>query len=792
MKTTFQQFLVAVGVMGLAWANSGISAGTEAGSANSPLNPVKFSSTPSGSTLEFVKDGKPLANIVISKEMLKNHRSIELKAAKELQEHVKIATGAELPIVADNVATSGVHILIGESELTRQAKIGVEGLRPEGFRVKTFEGGLAIVGILGGPTVPGTTPNNQGSLFGVYDVLERYLGVRWYYPGEDGRIIPKHPDFIMSPVHYTDAPVRTLRTQLSGGDPGIYSRYRAGKSSVVDIRCHTPIRFTTLKPHPDCQELDLSGNRNANMPCYGNPKTAELFVQDVADFYEKGVKTPWLLWDNATLWGAPTDKVIYISPPDKGVACSCDYCKKLFEPNADPLSRASKIMCQYVQHVAELVKKRWPDKTVYYLPYVNYTLPPAGLKLPDNVVVCVCLMYGVNDKEPSVAKAHGEMIQGWKKATGRKVFLWTYPCWPVEDTTLPFQYPHALQAFEKANNKNIEGEGLCGDYFDAQTPSMYCWWRLMWNPDFNVDAAIAEYVDLMYGPAKTPMNEILAMLTDRWEKVQWQKPLTSWHVSPKQIHEETMPRKETVHLKKLLADARVLAGAGTVERRRVDYFGAALEKFFMESDRYHTGGGLAELKILKVGANPLLDGKLDDVCWRDADKNAFKMAMDQQNPVPTNGATVQAVWTDKGVTFGFRLTEPEMDKIKAKCTAHDSDVYSDDCVEMFLDVTGERAGYSQLVINSLGTVFDRSSELEEWNAEGLTAVAAKDKDYWSLEVYVPFSAFKNCPTIKIGSVWYGNFTRTRTVGKVQLQRWNTLFEASNLSFNAFGKLRFVE
>ena len=779
--------------MGLALANSGLGAEPASSSAKAALNPVKFLEKPSGKAVELVKDGKPLSTIVIAKEMLKTPRSIELKAAKELQAHVKMATGAELPIEADNAVTGGVHILIGESDLTRQLKIGVDGLRPEGFRVKTFDGGLAIVGIVGGPWVPGVLPNNQGSLFGVYDVLERYLGVRWYYPGEDGRIVPPQKDFIVPPVHYTDAPVRTLRTQLSGGDSELYPRYRAGKSTPVDIRCHTPLRFNTLKEHPECLELDLSGNRNPGMPCYGNPKTAELFVQDVADFYEKGVKTPWLLWDNATLWAPPTDKVIYISPPDKGVACSCDYCKKLFEPDADALGRASKIMCQYVTHVAELVKKRWPDKTVYYLPYANYTLPPEGLKFPDNVVVCVCLMYGVNEKEPSVAKAHGEMIRGWKKATGRKVFLWTYPCWPVEDTMLPFQYPHAMQAFEKANNADIEGEGLCGDYFAAQAPTMYCYWRLMWNPDFKVDAAIAEFVNLMYGPAKEPMRGIYAMLTDRWEKIQWRKPPASWHVSPKQIHEETMPRKETLQLKKLLADARSLAAPGTVERRRVDYFGTALEKFIVESNRYHEGGGLAEMKILKVGANPLLDGKLDDACWRDAEKYPFKMAMDQKNPVPANGTTVQAVWTDKGVTFGLRLTEAEMDKIKAKCTARDSDVYSDDSVELFLDVTGERSGYAQLVVNSLGTVFDRSSEAEDWNAEGITAVAAKDKDAWSLEVYVPFSAFKNCPPIKIGSIWYGNFTRSRMAGKVaELQRWNTLFEPSNLSFNAFGKLRFVE
>ncbi len=789
MRCNFQKVMAGLGLLGIVFSNPCVGAEADA---NPALNKVKLQEKPSGGILELVKDGKSQASIVIAKDKFANHRNIELKAAKELQEHVKIATGAELPIVADNVKTEGLVILIGESELTRQLKIGIDGLRPEGFRVKTFEGGLAIVGTLSGPTVPGTTPNNQGVLFGVYDVLERYMGVRWYYPGEDGRVIPKQKDFTVPPVHYTDAPVRTLRVQLSGGDPTLFSRYRGGKSTSVDIRCHTPIRFDTLKPYPECLELDLSGNRNPGMPCYGNPKTAELFVQDVANFYEKGEKKPWLLWDNATLWGPPTDKVIYISPPDKGVSCSCEYCKKLFDPNADPLARASKIMCEYVVRVAELVKARWPDKTVYYLPYVNYTLPTEGLKLPDNVVVCVCLMYGVNEKEPKVAKAHGDMIRDWKKATGKKVFIWTYPCWPVEDTTLPFQYPHVMQAFEKAHLDDIEGEGLCGDYFAGQNPSTYCWWRLMWNPDFNVDAAITEFVNLMYGPAKEPMREIYATLTDRWEKIQWQKPLTSWHVSPKQINEETMPRKEALKLKALLAEARKLAGENTVERRRVNYFGEVLDKFIVESDRYHDGGGLAELKILKVGANPLVDGKLDDVCWKDAEKNPFKMAMDQKNPVPANGTTVQGVWTDKGVTFGFQLTESEMEKIRAKCTARDSDVYSDDCIEMFLDVTGERSGYCQLVVNSLGTVFDRSSDSEEWNATGCKTAISKGKDSWSMEVYLPFSDFKNCPPIKIGSLWYGNFTRSRYAGKPELQRWNTLFEASNLSFNAFGKLRFVE
>ena len=38
--------------------------------------------------------------------------------------------------------------------------------------------------------------------------------------------------------------------------------------------------------------------------------------------------------------------------------------------------------------------------------------------------------------------------------------LWEYPCWPVEDTALPFQYPHTIQAFQRRHPTDIEGSHL--------------------------------------------------------------------------------------------------------------------------------------------------------------------------------------------------------------------------------------------------------------------------------------------------------------------------------------------
>ena len=153
---------------------------------------------------------------------------------------------------------------------------------------------------------------------------------------------------------------------------------------------------------------------------------------------------------------------------------------------------------------------------------------------------------------------------------------------------------------------------------------------------------------------------------------------------------------------------------------------------------------------------------------------------------------MQAVWTERGVTFGFKLLEPEPDKIRAVSTVHDQSVFGDDCIEIFLDVTGERRRYYQVVANVLGTIYDGTADGAEWNAAGAKAVAARGPDFWSLEVYVPFTDFPERPDVRIGSAWYANFTRSRFVKGWELQRWSTLGKPSNHDFTAFGRLRFVE
>ena len=74
--------------------------------------------------LDLVRNGVPNARIVLSP----GPPPAASMAAGELREHVRLITGAQLPIVRDDVAVDGVRILVGESAATRSL-----GLRSEDF-----------------------------------------------------------------------------------------------------------------------------------------------------------------------------------------------------------------------------------------------------------------------------------------------------------------------------------------------------------------------------------------------------------------------------------------------------------------------------------------------------------------------------------------------------------------------------------------------------------------------------------------------------------------------------------
>jgi hypothetical protein len=750
--------------------------------ARKDLTPLTPKPTPSSAPLVLATAGKSGFSICV---MSPNFE----EAARELQDCVAEATGARLPFVEGKLVLPA--IVLGDCPEAKAAGLASEGLPPEGFELKTAPEAVFIV----------------GSAWGVYDFLERTVSVRWYWPTDRaGRSIPHTNNLVMAPVWYADAPVFRKREYYppfapSGPIGGTNQELRAllrtlrsGNSWPITLCVHQPMDWaqneTYRSDRPGIFQLNPDGSRDYSMYCYSNPKTLETFLENIADHYAGRKHASFINGDAIT-----------VSPPDIGINCQCADCRKIFDPPAGDLASASKIMTTFVTKLAEEVKHRHPGKTVIFLAYMNYTRAPAGVKLPDNVQMQICGMPGIAQyKEPTILAAEQANIDSWVAATGHKMQDWHYSCWPADRTQAPYAYPHVLQAFYQANRDKTVGTFINGaepDEWPRFHLSLYTWLKVLWNPDFDVDAMVDEYCRRMYGPAAATVRQIVQLQMDGWEKSRWPEG----RLAPKSIYTASYPKAAVDRFQHMLAQARAEAARDPLAARRLAYFAYYFDDFFKEYAAVMENAGQHQLVIVKVAANPAMDGSLDDPVWRKAEPMPLVKHEDGREVVVRYPTEVRAVFTLDGVTFGFTLAEPSPAKLKREVKTRDHGLtYWDDCVELYLDPSGKNLGdFVQLIINANGAVQDGKNGSWSWNLEGLKVARKLASDSWTMEVFVPFKGLGDNARYGTGVTWYGQITRNRMSDSGsnpdsirENQKLNEKFPGFNSNLNDFAPIRFRE
>lgn len=767
------------------------------------LNPVTFKEAGAHPPLTLVDKGKPLASIAVM-----GPRSGQLnQAIADLQNFIQEATGAKLPIV-DGKAVSPA-IVLGDCDLAKQAGLVGARMPIEGFAIKTTAEYVFIVGR--DENIPGSPARSDGTAWGVCEFLERFAGVRCYYPGDIGRSIPRTDTLRIEPVWLEDAPMFRKReiwppmsdpwrgkgTQLAP----LHGFLRSADSWPNHLAVHQP-DWSNVKEYkegrPEVFQLRSDGTRDFSMLCYSHPKTLETYLENI----ERSVagKTPVHL--------GIVGNAITVSPADAEIACYAPESRKLWDAKGGQYGSASRLVATFVANLAVEVKKRWPDKTVLYLPYLNYTVAPDGVTFPGNVEVQLCGMPGLAlYKEPDVARSEQENIDKWIKMTGRKIQGWHYSCWPEDRTPAVYLFPHTVRDFYKANRAKTVGTFINGttDHWQRQHLSLYCWLKVLWNPEFDVDAAIDEYCRRMYGPAAATMRELAGLQIEGWEKGK----LPGGRLSSKGIHEFCFPRQTVLRMEALLKQAGKQAGADDVIKKRIAYYAGPFDLFFKESKSHAAGGGLTPLVIQRAGENPVIDGKLDDAVWARAQEVSFVRAYDKMKKEPKYPTTVKAVWTADGVTFGFRLTEPTPERIERGLKGHDdSMLWWDDNIELLFDVTGKNEGeFYHFIVNANNAVADARGKDFSWNAEGVKTATFLGKDFWSMEVFLPYKAFPEAVRPGPGKVvtWHGSFTRHRVAenglnpkfksfpgSEREYTRMNTTYALPSNNLADFAALKFVE
>jgi hypothetical protein len=466
--------------------------------------------------LVLVSDGKPAATIVTAKDPT---RTVKFAVA-ELNDHLQACTGARLPVVTDDQPITGATIHVGQTQLTARLGLSPALLAPDSWLV--WRTGASLV-LSGGDNAENLNPDDKtlaafGTLYATYEFLERSLGVRWYWPGELGRVAPQRKDLAVDGVRWQGQPSYPTRffwysnpndKDFSARDViRWWRRLRWGSVAGDPIGMHSfndwPQRFG--HSHPEYFALQRDGRRATDdehgYVCLSNP---DVLRQVIADKRAAFAQRAWSHYQP-------------VMPGDSfGLGyCQCADCQAAARPSRGAQGKYSEAVWTFVNRVAAETRTTHPDRFISCCAYSEYAQVPE-LHLEPNVAVTLCagryfpiLMWKAESKA-----AYVDWIGQWSQKAAN-LYMWDYwlPRHHKGVHGAPAIFPHAIQEWFLLDRGRIKGRAIELENIDAQGKDSRWWedWmfdalnvyvgtRLMWNVDQNVDQLLDEFYAEFYGPA---------------------------------------------------------------------------------------------------------------------------------------------------------------------------------------------------------------------------------------------------------------------------------------------------
>lgn len=746
-------------------------------------------------SLELVRDGQPVASIVVGEL---NTAGLRL-ALQELQEHLKLSTGTELPVVKDGEVVTGPAIHLGKTALTERLGLAPAYFSPDNWTAQRV--GDAVI-ISGGDSAFDIDPVSRslypyGTLHAVYEFLERVVGVRWYWPGELGRIVPKHPTLAMPAAAWYGAPTYDTRfafysipndPDFSARDANLWwRRLHLGGLNGSPIGMHSfnkwPERFGDT--HPEWFAVQRNGQRANHDPggyvCFSNPEVFEQVVKDCRETLDK----------------RPEMRYVTVMPGDGMFECRCDKCQAQIGPDEPKAGRWSKPVWDFVNNVAAEIRKSHPDRVVTCCAYSEYREPPAEVHLLPNVAITLCTNYLPNVWQADAKQKYLAELDGWAQKTA-DIYVWDY--WYARRAAgvygAPSIFPHAMKEWFALERGRVKGRviELCEFYSDGRSSHDWADWmmdalnvyvamRLMWNLDQDVDQIITEYMTDLYGPAAPQLAQFYAEMEAAWADAGTRGgPENTWDWSSCWLR--TYSPEFVAKAMKLLRDAEKNTRGQEPYHARVAKTLTGFLPFEASSQRYSAAADApvknAEVAVPACAAAPVIDGNLDEAAWDKA--VTLQGFTDMFNNPDLRSQTVMRLMHDKANLY-IAMTAP-LEKNETRQTtdagSRDANVWDDESCEVFLVqdqkryqfLLGPRDVFADNYHPDLKTDF--SMDMFKWNCAGVQYKTRMGERGWTAELAIPLASLELTTPTK-DAPWKVNFCRNYyyRVPETPLWQWET-------------------
>ncbi len=755
-------------------------------------------------------------------------------AAEELGVYLKKILGADIPIVTEPVP--GRHsFFIGISPYSKKAGIKDETLCRDAYIIKTVGRDVYILGRdeAGINEKQNLTKggiwaqlHEKGSLFGVYEFLERFGGVRFYFPGEMGTFVPRkavavpqtdiydRPDYearnvsIYSGQWEDEKKIKSYPydASISSQKNQYYSTLRLQTKYVPN--CHGMSllghaqRFG--KTHPEYFALRSDGRRycdpsmtHTGQPCLSSKLTEEIY-QDAAALLtgkpasSRNVITPWgVVWDPSGHMPPKgnTPGIFGMMPQDGFTPCRCPECSGHFGKG---LQETSDFVWGKTAELANRLKKDGIPGYVSMMAYYPYHLVP-NVELPDTVLVMVAAKGPWSQTDPALLKKNNELIRAWVKKTGCKTWLWNYAgkFGKLNMPGIPSPTPRAIGQYYESLRNDIHGAFMESetDKLIYHYPSYYIFSKVCWDNRADVDVLLKEHYRLMFGEAAPVMEKIFDRMEELWlhgiggRTVETALGPMGAPPSESELWSKVYSPAEIDRMVRSFSEAEKRTASDPESLKRVKYIRKEfLEPILSASEQYRKRNNA--ISAFRVGMKATSDGVKTAV-----------LHLQPMEPLPKPLKTAVTVRDDgKNLTFLFDCEEPSFDKTVAVVRKQDeSDIWKDNSIEIFLNPSGDRKNYYQLMVNSKGSLTDHSavsfggssSMDSKWDSKAKVTIQPSEKG-WKAEVIVPKD--------RLGQFnekgFVANFTRSRIVEgcKPELYTWSPFLKRGFVELENFGTL----
>ena len=433
----------------------------------------------------------------------------EKQAADDLAKYIGLMSGATPRVISDanagaTLGSAPVFIVGSEAVKARPAlKVRLQAvlkkdpfLRADGIVVQRDGNRVYLAG------------NNDESHYYAVSYLLHEWGCRWYLPTEIGECIPEKSTLAVGDLdHAYGSPFEVRHYWLSwnGSTEGQedFQRRNFMSSQRAPGMGHALGHYT--------RDIAPDGEDVFNVP-FSEIETAEHVVKKMGPAIEAGASAISLAIDDGAYDNdSQRDAELHANLQDK-------YFLKTSQ--TDP-------MMAFYANVGRLMKEKYPDsKTVIGgMAYVNVSIPPQRIHdVPDNLVMWLAPIdidpiHGMDSPVSPPRREYRDMMYRWSEIMEGRVAIYDYDqgmlVWRDIPNPAHMSFRHDMKHYRDAGILGVgtESRGAMATVF----LNLHLRGQLMWDPDADVDAMIAEFYKKFYGPVAGPMGRFWDTLFKAWE-----------------------------------------------------------------------------------------------------------------------------------------------------------------------------------------------------------------------------------------------------------------------------------